>query len=532
MSEFASRRVRSIFKPAIEILAGIPSIVYGFFALLVISPLIREYFGATYFNAASAILVVSVMILPIIMSISDDALNAVPRHLREASRAMGATDWETATRIVTPAARSGIMASVLLGLARAIGETMAVVLVAGSLARLSMDPFGETQTMTAFIAQMAGGEIPQGEVGYQSGFAVGLALFIITYAINIVALIVIKQRIKASEGQLWVRARLNPLRDAYQFIRSHFGQLVLKIKQRLSVMFPRLGLKEETPEEALFHRRRVTEKAGKLLLLSCLVYALGFLVILLFEVTQRGLGHVNGDFLTNYPSGRPERAGIGPVITGSLYLMGLTMLFVLPTGVGAAIYLVEFAPDRWFTRRLRDIIQNLAGVPSIIFGLVGLIIFAELLGLGFSLITGALTLAFMTLPMVVVTTEEALKTVPVAFREAALALGATRWQTVRHHVLPNAVPGIVTGGILSLSRAIGETAPILFVASVFAKTGPSGPFDGFMALPMQIFYWTTQPKEEFQNLAAATIVVLLALLLMMNAVAVVIRNRAEAKRNW
>lgn len=524
LSEFAPKRVRDLFKPVIEILAGIPSIVYGFFALLVISPLIRDWFGADYFNAASAILVVSVMILPIIMSISDDAMNSVPRHLREASRAMGATEWETATRIVLPSARSGITASVLLGVARAIGETMAVVLAAGSLPSTHLNPLRETQTMTAFIAQMAGGEIPQGELGYQAGFAVGLTLFIITYAINLTALYVVKQRVRSSHSKIRLTGPVAPLRSRLGPVVSGIGNLVDRLR---TLTGPR-----GADYAALYRSRKRRERFGRRALMACLVYALLFLLVLLLEVANRGLTHIDGDFLTAFPSGRPHRAGIGPVIMGSVYLMGLTLLFVLPAGVGAAVYLVEFAPDRWYTRRLRDVIQNLAGVPSIIFGLVGLIIFAELLGMGASLMTGALTLAFMTLPMVVVTTEEALKTVPVGFREASWALGATRWQTVRHHVLPNAIPGIVTGAILSLSRAIGETAPILFVVSVFGKTAPGGPLDGFMALPMQIFYWTTQPQQSFQDLAAATIVILLGILLLMNTVAVFIRMRAEARRNW
>jgi phosphate transport system permease protein len=207
-------------------------------------------------------------------------------------------------------------------------------------------------------------------------------------------------------------------------------------------------------------------------------------------------------------------------------------VFAVPMGVGTAIYLNEFSKDNRYTRFLRRIIQNLAGVPSIVFGLVGLSVFSRLFGFGPSLLSGSLTLAIMILPVIVVATEESLKAVPDSFREASRGLGATKWQTVRHHVLPYAIPGTLTGVILALSRAIGETAPILFIGSLFAKTAPSGILDGFLALPITIFYWTRHPKIQFHDLAASTIIVLLVILLSMNLVAILIRQHAQARRDW
>jgi phosphate transport system permease protein len=192
LSEFAGPRSRAFAKPIIEVLAGIPSIVYGFFALLVISPFLRDAFGASYFNAASAIIVLSIMVLPTIVSISDDAMRAVPRHMREASLAMGATRWETSTKVVMPGASSGIVASILLGLGRALGETMVVTLAAGSVANLTVNPLQEVQTMTAYIAQVATGDIPPG-VAVDAAFAVGFLLFIITLIVNIIAGSVVKR---------------------------------------------------------------------------------------------------------------------------------------------------------------------------------------------------------------------------------------------------------------------------------------------------------------------------------------------------
>jgi phosphate transport system permease protein len=212
--------------------------------------------------------------------------------------------------------------------------------------------------------------------------------------------------------------------------------------------------------------------------------------------------------------------------------MLLTVLFSAPLGVGAAVYLNEFARDTKYTRFLRRIIQNLAGVPSIVFGLMGLTIFVRLFNLEYSLLSGSLILTIMVLPIIIVASEEALKSVPQNFREAARGLGATKWQSVRHHVLPNALPGTLTGIILALSRAIGETAPILFIVAFFAKTAPSSIMDGFLALPAQIFYWATHPQSEFHTLAASTIIVLLMILFAMNTVAIAIRYRAQARRDW
>ena len=519
LSEFASNRSRKILKPAVEILSGIPSVVHGFFALLVISPFIRTYFDASYFNAASAIIVVAAMILPIIVSISDDAIRAIPREMREASLALGATRWETASRVVLPAARSGIVASVLLALARAVGETMAVTLAAGSVASLHLDPLKEVQTLTAYIAQVATGDIPPG-TATDAGFAVGATLFILTYTANTLAIGATKKRLGRKPGKL----------------SKSLGNLSRKARSVIS-SFSNGDIPGRAPVDPLSPnstdlKRRRSEVIWRRLIGSSLLLGMGFLTILLHSVIKAGAPGIDLAFLTDYPSSRAHLAGIGPVILGSIWLIALTMIFALPAGVGAAVYLTEMSRPSPINLFLRRTIQNLAAVPSIIFGLVGLYVFSRMLGFGLSLLTGSLTLAMMVLPMIVVTSEEALLAVPKGFREGALAVGATRWQAVRYHVLPNAVPGIATGAILSVARALGETAPILFVASIFSKTAPTGVLDGFMAMPIQIFFWTRHPSQSFQDLAASTILVLLMLLLILNAMALFVRNRAEARRSW
>lgn len=516
LSEFAGSRAQKFLKPVVEILAGIPSIVYGFFALLFISPFLREHLGADYFNALSAIIVMSIMVLPTIVSISDDSLRAVPNHLREASYAMGATKWETITKVVLPAASSGVLSSILLGLARAIGETMVVTLAAGSVANLTLSPLNEVLTMTAYIAQTATGDIPPG-AGVEAAFAVGLLLFIITYAVNTVAGRVVL-RIKLGKG---VHSRSGRV----LFRRLRWGGLRVR-----RAFFD--GLKKVRDPSLYLRYRLMKERVGKIAVFSSLLVTVTFLSLLLYYIFSKGAQYLSIDFFKGFPSYIPSKAGIYPALMGSLYLMMLTLIFTVPLGVGAAVYLTEFAGDSKHSRFLRRIIQNLAGVPSIVFGLVGLQIFARTLNMGPSLLAGSLTLSIMVLPIVVVSTEEALKAVPKTFKEAALSLGASRWQSVRDHVLPNALPGILTGSILALSRAIGETAPILFIGAIFSKTPPSGVMDGFTALPLLIFYWTKHPREEFHNLAATTIIVLLGILLLMNTAAIILRNRAQSKKRW
>ena len=534
LSEFASDRLRAIVKPIIELLAGIPSIVFAFFALMFIRPIFVDNFDAGYFNAISAIIVVAIMLMPIIISISDDAMKAVPNHLRQTSLAVGATKWETATKIVMPAASSGIMASILLGLARGIGETMIVLMVAGG--RIGYDLFDQMLPMSGYIGRVATGDMPPG-LAHSAAFAVGIVLFIIAYAINSLGARIVLQiktgsSVKSKKIKKEKSEKQNKLFSSiskiFFIIVSFFLFIFLKIKSFFSLIKSNIWRTKQLTLSARYLKQRI----GVSIIASSIIIAVAFLIILLGYIFSEGISGLTPTFLTSYPSRFPEKAGIFPVLMGTIYLMLLTMVIAAPIGIGAAIYLNEFAKDNWYTRLLRRIIQNLAGVPSIVFGLLGYLFFAHVLGFGMSLLSASLVLSIMVLPIIVVSTEEALKSVPDSFREAARGVGSTRWQTVRHHVLPNAIPGMLTGLILSLSRAIGETAPILFLVSYFGKTAPSGIMDGFMSMPSQIFYWSQHAKVEFQNLAASAIIVLLMILLAMNAVAIIIRQRAQAKRDW
>lgn len=264
-----------------------------------------------------------------------------------------------------------------------------------------------------------------------------------------------------------------------------------------------------------------------------LVLAGLFLGILLYEVLRRGLPVLDLHFVTTNVRGfQPETGGVANAIVGSLYLMLVTLFSSVPAGVAAAVYLEEFARETRTRKALQRLVENLAGVPSIVFGLLGFTLFAEIVGLGRSVLAAGLTLGLLVLPIVVVSTQEALSAVPDEFRDAARAMGATDWQVVKHHVLPAALPGIMTGTILALSRAIGETAPILFLAATFVPGFPSGPFSSFLALPITIFKWAQYPDPAVQQMAWGAIIVLLMLLLAMNSVAVAIRQWSLSRRHW
>ena len=261
--------------------------------------------------------------------------------------------------------------------------------------------------------------------------------------------------------------------------------------------------------------------------------ALGALALLLIDVFRDGASWLSWSFIRNLPSRRPEIAGIWPALIGSIWIMILTAAFTFPIGVGAAIYLHEFSKRGKLDRIIETNISNLAGVPSIVYGLLGLAVFVELFGRGPSILSGALTMTLLILPVVIIASREALRAVPDSLRQAALGVGATRWQMVWSHVLPAAMPGILTGTILALSRAIGETAPLIVVGAVtYITFTPEGVDSRFTVLPLQIFDWASRTQDEFHAIAAAGIIVLLALLLTMNTAAILLRNHFRKNQNW
>ncbi|WP_183956907.1 phosphate ABC transporter permease PstA [Salinibacter ruber] len=291
----------------------------------------------------------------------------------------------------------------------------------------------------------------------------------------------------------------------------------------------------EPSEDGSFQTHRSRRKrigialAGILFLAT--IFGVVVLVTLLVDVVTSGTPWLDGRFITSFPSRNPGEAGIKSALFGSLWLMGLTALISVPLGVASAVYLEEYARDGWFLRLIQINIANLAGVPSVVYGILGLALFVRFAALGQSLLAGALTLSLLILPIIIISTQEALRSIPSGIRENAYALGATRWQVIWSHVLPMAAPGIFTGVILALSRAIGETAPLILIGALtFVPFLPRGALDQFTALPIQIFNWTARPQSEFEGLAAAAIVVLMILLFTMNLTAILLRNYFEERR--
>ena len=257
--------------------------------------------------------------------------------------------------------------------------------------------------------------------------------------------------------------------------------------------------------------------------ISCTLFGIAMLLIFLINIVIDGVGRLDWKFITDLPSRKPELAGIYTAIMGTVWILGLTAIIAIPIGVAAGIYLEEYGKKSRFANILEINITNLAGIPSIIYGILGLEVFVRMFGLGNSVIAGALTLSLLILPIIIVATREAIKAVPKTIREASFALGATKWQTISQQILPAAGGGVVTGVILALSRAIGETAPLIV---------PQSPMDQYSVLPMQIFNWISRPEKEFATNAAAAIIVLLLITFIMNGFAIYLRNRWQKKVKW
>ncbi|KXG78425.1 Phosphate transport system permease protein PstA [Fervidicola ferrireducens] len=286
-------------------------------------------------------------------------------------------------------------------------------------------------------------------------------------------------------------------------------------------------------EESFFPNlegRKRLDLIFKWIFFSANLVGLLVLLVLAVKIVLDSWGWLDVQFITSFPSRFPEKAGILPAIYGTVYLMIITALFAIPTGIAAAIFLEEYAKKSKFLSLIQINIYNLAGIPSIVYGILGLTVFVRWLNLGRSLLAGGLTMGLLVLPVVIVTAQEAIRAVPESLRHAAYALGATKWQTVRYVVLPSALPGMLTGIILALSRAIGETAPLIPIGALtFIRTIPKSPLDSFTVLPIQIYNWTSRPQDDFRAIAAAGIVVLLAVLICMNSAAIFLRNKYQGR---
>jgi phosphate transport system permease protein len=529
--------MKNVLKPAIELLAGIPSVVYGFFGLIVLTNFIRVVFnlptGETWL-AASVLL--GIMALPTIISVSEDAISSVPQEYKEGSLAIGATRWQTISRVLVPAALSGIAAAIILGIGRAVGETMAVMMVAGNAAIIP-DPIwnilSPLRTLTGTLG-IEMGEVSAGSEHYNALFGVAVVLLIITLIINISAVAILRY---LKEGRTGGHSR-KPL------ISSSTRGVLVRSARVLGLALLLVFLVAAAPWwlAALillaggmwyFGRSYLSENQVQTiafwLIMGATLAVLVILVILLQDIVINGLPALSWEFLTRSPLDSGRAGGIYPAIVGTLYLVLGAIALALPLGVGAAIYLVEYTRESRVTRLIRTGVDLLNGTPSIVFGLFGFAFIVLYLNVGVSMLAGQVTLALMVLPTVIRTTEESLKNIPQSLREGSLALGATKWQTISSVVLPPAVPGIVTGAILSIGRAAGETAPIMFTAVVFsARFLPDSVFQPVMALPYHLFILATNVPGSSAN-KYGTALVLLLLVVGFYSVAIFVRTHFQNK---
>ena len=537
ISELASPRMKKILKPAIELLAGIPSVVYGFFGLIVLTNFIRVAFdlptGETWL-AASVLL--GIMALPTIVSVSEDAISAVPHEYKEGSLAIGATRWQTISRVLVPAALSGIAAAIILGIGRAVGETMAVMMVAGNAAIIP-DPIwnilSPLRTLTGTLG-IEMGEVSVGSDHYHALFGVAVVLLVITLVINVSAVAILRYLREGRTGSP-ARKPFISSRTRVALIRSAgmLGLALLLVFLLIAAPWWLTAFFLLAAGGWYFGRAHVSENRIQTIafgfILGATLVVLAILVIILQDIIINGLPALSWEFLTKPPLDSGRAGGIFPAIIGTLYLVVGAIAIALPLGVGAAIYLVEYTREGRITQLIRTGVDLLNGTPSIVFGLFGFAFIVLYLNVGVSMLAGQVTLALMVLPTVIRTTEEALKCIPQSLREGSLALGATKWQTISRVVLPPAVPGIVTGAILSIGRAAGETAPIMFTAVVFSSRFlPDSVFQPVMALPYHLFILATNVPGSSTN-KYGTALVLLLLVVAFYAVAIFVRNHFQNK---
>lgn len=564
ISEIAPKKFRNTIKPVCEIFAGIPSVVYGFFGLVVIVPLLRDLFPDQLLFGNSWLagsLVLGIMALPTVISVSEDAIHAVPQSYREASLAMGATRWETTVKVIVPAAISGISAAIILGVGRAIGETMAVMMVTGN-SPIIPDPlwniFSLVSTITGTIALQLP-EAASGSLTQSSLFFLGVILMIIVLAINIGARSIIKRtrrkfgdydpkktwtyRLFGKESLLSGNMKDMMTTHRELLMEGFIYILALVCVWMVATLFTTDGIAVVAAivvVAIMFVLKRVMAKVNSSskqfmahgVLTAVMAIVVIILAVIIGYILINGVPALSWEFLTSEPTQGGRGGGILPAIVGTLELLAGTAVIAFPLGILTGIYLAEYAKNTRPTRVIREAIDLLNGTPSIVFGLFGMVFLVMYFDFGRSLIAGWITLAFMILPVIIRTTEEALTSVPHDLREASRAMGASKWKTIYKVILPAAMGGVMTGAILSIGRAAGETAPIMFTAAVVFQPHLAGSiFDSVMALPYHLYYLATElPGTTDLQYATATVLLVIVLVLFISAS--LVRSHYNKKVKW
>ena len=540
LTEIAGKRLAGIVSTAVDLLAGVPSVVYGFFGLVILRPLVAGLTGGLGFGALTVWLVLAIMIVPTITTLTMDALRSIPMGIREASFAMGATRWQTIYKVVLPAAKMGIVNAVVLGMGRAIGETMAVLMVVGNAPVI---PGGIASPLSTITSQIAL------DMGYSSGlhrsalFGMGVVLFIIS-----ASLVGIVRAVSSARESGRGRSRHRRAKAADRAVVAggvNFDHAEAPAEHAPAQMLtaddvtPVTGAVTEAREGSRARIKRLLAEGAKGggnknrtndLMLGVFraagIVTTAVLVVIIAFVAVNGLPVMSFDFIFGWPEGVNAEGGIFPTIVSTLYVTALAMLICTPIAVLAAVYLAEYAKQGRLVTFIRYAADTLSSVPSIVMGLFGYAMFVEAMGFGLSMLSAALALALMMMPIVMRTTEEAIRAVPRYIRWGAYGLGATKWQVVSKIVLPSAFPRIATGIVLAIGRAIGETAVVLYTMGQ-AINLPLTPLDS--GRPMTIHLY--QLANEGINMQAAygTALMLMLMILAFNLFARYISRRSASK---
>lgn len=540
LTEIAGKRLAGIVSTAVDLLAGVPSVVYGFFGLVILRPLVAGLTGGLGFGALTVWLVLAIMIVPTITTLTMDALRSIPMGIREASFAMGATRWQTIYKVVLPAAKMGIVNAVVLGMGRAIGETMAVLMVVGNAPVI---PGGIASPLSTITSQIAL------DMGYSSGlhrsalFGMGVVLFIIS-----ASLVGIVRAVSSARESGRGRSRHRRAKAADRAVVAggvNFDHAEAPAEHAPAQMLtaddvtPVTGAVTEAREGSRARIKRLLAEGAKGggnknrtndLMLGVFraagIVTTAVLVVIIAFVAVNGLPVMSLDFIFGWPEGVNAEGGIFPTIVSTLYVTALAMLICTPIAVLAAVYLAEYAKQGRLVTFIRYAADTLSSVPSIVMGLFGYAMFVEAMGFGLSMLSAALALALMMMPIVMRTTEEAIRAVPRYIRWGAYGLGATKWQVVSKIVLPSAFPRIATGIVLAIGRAIGETAVVLYTMGQ-AINLPLTPLDS--GRPMTIHLY--QLANEGINMQAAygTALLLMLMILAFNLFARYISRRSASK---
>lgn len=540
LTEIAGKRLAGIVSTAVDLLAGVPSVVYGFFGLVILRPLVAGLTGGLGFGALTVWLVLAIMIVPTITTLTMDALRSIPMGIREASFAMGATRWQTIYKVVLPAAKMGIVNAVVLGMGRAIGETMAVLMVVGNAPVI---PDGIASPLSTITSQIAL------DMGYSSGlhrsalFGMGVVLFIIS-----ASLVGIVRAVSSARESGRGRSRHRRAKAADRAVVAggvNFDHAEAPAEHAPAQMLtaddvtPVTGAVTEAREGSRARIKRLLAEGAKGggnknrtndLMLGVFraagIVTTAVLVVIIAFVAVNGLPVMSLDFIFGWPEGVNAEGGIFPTIVSTLYVTALAMLICAPIAVLAAVYLAEYAKQGRLVTFIRYAADTLSSVPSIVMGLFGYAMFVEAMGFGLSMLSAALALALMMMPIVMRTTEEAIRAVPRYIRWGAYGLGATKWQVVSKIVLPSAFPRIATGIVLAIGRAIGETAVVLYTMGQ-AINLPLTPLDS--GRPMTIHLY--QLANEGINMQAAygTALMLMLMILAFNLFARYISRRSASK---